>query len=79
MKESQKKNFSFENFRNILCNSFILELWYQHRTAIVEITYKIWTFFKTLATKKATSWQLKKPKSKDKLLRKIMSSKYHME
>ena len=33
--------------------SFSLELWYQHYIVIVEITHKIRTCFKTLASRKA--------------------------
>ena len=44
---------------NFTVISFTLELWYKHRTLIVEITHKTWTSFKTLASKKATTWRLK--------------------
>ena len=47
---------------------FILKLWYEHRTVIVEIMQKIQTSFKTLTSRKATSWRLKKSQSNDKLL-----------
>ena len=47
--------------------SFILELWYYHHIVIVEITHKIRTSFKTLASKKAATWRLKKSQSNDKL------------
>ena len=40
--------------------SFILELWYYYRIVIVEMTHKITTFFKILASKKAVTWRLKK-------------------
>ena len=36
------------------------------------------TSFKTLASKKATTWRLKQSHSNDKLLRKVMSSSYHI-
>ena len=39
--------------------SFTLELWYQYHIVIVEITHKIRTSFKTLASKKAAAWQFK--------------------
>ena len=35
---------------------------------IMDITYKIWTSFKALASKKATTWWLRKPQSNDKFL-----------
>ena len=41
-------------------SSFILELWYYHHIVIVEITHKMQTSFKTLASKKAATWHLKK-------------------
>ena len=44
---------------------FILKLWFEYRTVIVEI---IQTSFKTLTSRKATSWRLKKSQSNDKLL-----------
>ena len=37
------------------------------------------TSFKTLVSKKATTWRLKKSHSSDKLLEKITSSSYHVE
>ena len=40
--------------------SFILELWYWHHIVIMEITHKIRTSFKTLASKKPATWRLKK-------------------
>ena len=47
----QNKN-SYKNLRTNI--SFILELWYQHRIIIVEITHKIRISFKTLASRKAS-------------------------
>ena len=41
----QNKN-SYKNLRTNI--SFILELWYQHRIIIVEITHKIWISFKKI-------------------------------
>ena len=49
-----------------------MELWYWHRTFIVDITHNIWTSFKTLASKKATGWHLKRSQSNDKLLLKVI-------
>ena len=43
--------------RNII--SFILEIWYEHHVVNVEITHKIRTSFKTLASKKVAKWRLK--------------------
>ena len=51
--------------RNII--SFILEIWYKHHVVNVEITHKIRTFFKTLASKNAAKSRLKKSQSNDKL------------
>ena len=45
----------------------------------VEITHKIRTLFKTLASKKVPKWRLKKSQSNDKLSRKVMSFSYHRE
>ena len=46
----------------------------------MEITHKIRTSFKTLASKKATAtWQLKKSLSNNKLLWKVMPSRWSME
>ena len=42
---------------------FILETSYYNRTVIVEITHKTRTSFKKLASKKATTWLLKKSQS----------------
>ena len=44
---------------NFTVINFTLELWYKHRTLIVEITHKTWTSIKTLGSKKATTWRLK--------------------
>ena len=67
----------------IVYNSFILELGISIisiSTALLLWRYcKIWTSFKTLVSKKATIWQLKKSHSNDRLLEKITSSSYHME
>ena len=49
-----------------------MALWYWHRTFIVEITHNIWTSFKTLDSKKATEWHLKRSQSNDKLLLKVI-------
>ena len=57
-----------ENLRSIIYNRFMLELWYQHCTNIVEITHKIQTSFKTLASKKASTWRLKNPQRNGKRL-----------
>ena len=46
---------------------------------LVEIMHKIWTSFKTLASKKAGTWHLKKSLSNDRLLWKVMSSSYHLK
>ena len=42
-----------ENLKSIIQHLFILELWY--RTFIVEITHKIQTSFKTLASTKTST------------------------
>ena len=55
-----------------------MELWHYRRIVIVEITYKIRTPFKTLISKKATTWQLKKAQNSDKILGKTMPSIYHI-
>ena len=44
-------------------------------TVIVEKTHKVWTSFKTLASKKASTWRLKKPQQYDKQC-KVISSHY---
>ena len=56
-----------------------MELWDKHPIVIVEITHKIRTFLKTLASSKATTWRLTKSQSNDELLSKAMSSRYHIE
>ena len=65
------------NLRSII--SFILELWYRHRTFIVETMHKLRTSFKRLASRKATTWWLKQSQNNDKLLLKVISSSYHIE
>ena len=51
----------------------------KHNVVNVEITHKIQTLFKTLASKKVPKWRLKKSQSNDKLSRKVMSFSYHRE
>ena len=67
----------------IVYNSFILELGISIisiSTALLLWRYcKIWTSFKTLVSKKATIWRLKKSHSNDKILEKIAFYSYHME
>ena len=58
---------------------FILELWYLHHIVIVELTHKLRTSFKTLASKKAATWRLKKNQINISFSRKVMSSSYHIE
>ena len=59
--------------------SFILEICYKHHVVNVEITHKIRTFFKTLASKNVAKSRLKKSQSNDKLSRKAMFFSYHRE
>ena len=63
--ELSQKLDQLQNLRNII--SFIFKLWYQYHTDFVEMTHKMWTSFKTLASKKVTVW-LKKSQSNNKLL-----------
>ena len=49
-------------------NQLYFEILVIARTVIVEITHKIRTSLKTLVSKKAKTWRLKKSQSKDKLL-----------
>ena len=56
-----------------------MEIWYKHHVVNVEITRKLRTSFKTLASKKAAKWRLRKSQSSDKLSRKVMSFSYHIE
>ena len=56
-----------------------MELWYEHCDCIVEITRKIRTSFKTMASQKATTWRLKQSQSNNKLSPKVMSFSYHKE
>ena len=75
-----KKNLGLlkaRKLRSII--SFILEIWYKHHVVNVEITHKIRTFFKTLASKNAAKSHLKKSQSNDKLSRKAMFFSYHRE
>ena len=58
---------------------FILELWYLHHIVIVELTHKLQTSFKTLASKKAATRHLKKNQINISFSRKVMSSSYHIE
>ena len=52
------------------CISIVLLLWRKCKTG---------TSFKTLVSKEASTWQLKKPQKTDKHLQKIMSSNYQIE
>ena len=56
-----------------------MEIWYKHHVVNVEITRKLRTSFKTLASKKAAKWRLRKSQGSDKLSRKVMSFSYHIE
>ena len=58
-----------------LCNYFVKLALH----CILEITHKMWTSVKDLASKKATTWWLRKPQRNNELLRKVMCSSYHME
>ena len=68
MWNSHKSKIIYKDLRTITYNIFIVELWYYHRTVIVEIKYKKRAFFKTLSLKKATTWRLKKYSKNNKLL-----------
>ena len=46
---------------------------------IVEITHKMRTSFKTLASRKAATWHLKKSLSNIHFSQKVISSSYHIE
>ena len=59
--------------------SFILEICYKHHVVNVEITHKIRTFFKTLASKNVAKSRLKKSQRNNKLSRKPMFFSYHRE
>ena len=63
---------SYEDLRSIIYNRFIMQLWYQHLAAIVEITQisfrTMRISFKTLFSKKALTWRFLKPQCNDKLL-----------
>ena len=54
-----ENKISYSNLTSTINNSFILELCHKYCTVMVEITLKIQTSFKKLASKKATTWQLK--------------------
>ena len=51
----------------------------KHNVLNVEITHKIRTSFKTLASKKVAKWRLRKFQSSDKLSQKVMPFSYHRE
>ena len=53
-KSETATKFKEDNLRSII--SFTLDSWYYHRTAVVEKTHKIRTSFKTLASKRATTF-----------------------
>ena len=54
-----ENKISYSNLTSTINNSFIFELCHKYCTVMVEITLKIQTSFKKLASKKATTWQLK--------------------
>ena len=56
-----------------------LSLFWNSAISIALLLWKITVIFKTLASKKATTWRFQKPQSNYKLLRKIISSSRHME
>ena len=82
--KSVKATKVFQVFISIVYDNFILELSISISisNALLLLLWrsrKIQTSFKTLVSKKATIWRLKKSHINDKLLEKIMSSSYHTE
>ena len=78
---SSKIRRNTEYLTSMIDESFIFEL-----SILVLALYsyfedkkKTWTSFKSLVSKSARTWQLKRPGGIDRLLLKTMSSSFHME